>query len=139
VKGLVTGFAVLMLAPIMMLGLLVGMFAATSSLDAGCPPATTQTTISTGPVESTDACGGVGDQGPATAFRGPDGYVDDPTSSGRITRQMLHTYNEVNRVFNSWPWGTVCWSAHLWNPTSDHPLGLECSHFSRHWIKLPTG
>ena len=60
-------------------------------------------------------------------FTGPDGYVDDPTSSGRITRRMLHTYTEVNRAFGGrWPWGIGCWDPHAWNPTSDHPKGKAC-------------
>ena len=59
-------------------------------------------------------------------FTGPDGYVDDPTSSGRITRRMLHVYEEVERAFGGWPWGVGCWDPHAWNPTSDHPRGKAC-------------
>lgn len=60
-------------------------------------------------------------------FVGPDGYVDDPTGSGQITRRMLHTYTEVNRAFGGhWPWGIGCWDPHAWNPTSDHPKGKAC-------------
>lgn len=60
-------------------------------------------------------------------FTGPDGFVDDPTSRGRITRRMFHTYTEVNRAFGGhWPWGIGCWDPHAWNPTSDHPKGKAC-------------
>lgn len=59
-------------------------------------------------------------------FTGPDGYADDPTSSGRITRRTLHTYNEINRSFGGWRWGIGCWDPHPWNPTSDHPKGTAC-------------
>lgn len=60
-------------------------------------------------------------------FTSPDGYVDDPTSSGRITRRTLHLYTEVNRAFGGrWPWGIGCWDPHPWNPTSDHPRGKAC-------------
>lgn len=55
-----------------------------------------------------------------------DDYVDDPTSAGRITRRMLHVYDEVNRAFSGWPWGVGCWDPHAWNPASDHPKGKAC-------------
>ena len=72
------------------------------------------------------AAASVGDLPAARPFAGPDGYVDDPTSRGRITRRMLHTYQEVQRVFGGWPWGVHCWDPHTWNLTSDHPKGRAC-------------
>lgn len=71
-------------------------------------------------------CTADGPTSAAIPFTGPDGYVDDPTSDGRITPRMLHTYNEVQRVFGGWRWGVGCWDPHLWNPTSDHPKGRAC-------------
>lgn len=64
--------------------------------------------------------------GEARPFSGADGYTDDPTSSGHITRRMLHIYDEVQRAFGGWPWGVGCWDPHAWNPTSDHPKGKAC-------------
>ena len=63
---------------------------------------------------------------PPGAFTGPDGLVADPTSSGRVTRRMLHVYDEVSSAFGWWRWGIGCWDPHIWNPTSDHPKGKAC-------------
>ncbi len=52
--------------------------------------------------------------------------MPDPTSTGRITRRMLHVYTEVNRVFGGWRWGIACWRPHDALATSDHPLGRAC-------------
>ncbi len=65
-------------------------------------------------------------RGSADPFTGPDGYFDDPTSRGRITKRMLHTYQQVQKAFGGWPWGVHCWDPHTWNPTSDHPKGRAC-------------
>lgn len=64
--------------------------------------------------------------GSAEPFTGPNGYVNDPTSRGRITRRMLHTYQQIQKAFDGWPWGVHCWDLHTWNPTSDHPKGRAC-------------
>lgn len=63
---------------------------------------------------------------PPAAFAGPDSLVADPTSPGRITRRMLHAYDEVATAFGGWRWGIGCWDPHIWNPTSDHPKGKAC-------------
>jgi hypothetical protein len=140
VKGLIAGAALLMAAPVVTLGLLAGTFAASTSLGSDCPPIPTSTSAAPAdPVSAPiGACSPAGDQGPATAFHGPDGYVNDPTSSGRITRRMLHTYNEVQRVFVGWPWGISCWDPHLWNPTSDHPRGRACDFTVGRISRFPT-
>ena len=55
-------------------------------------------------------CGPVAGSSPlpaAVPITGPDGYVPDPTSTGRITRRMLHVYTEINRVFGGWRWGAA--------------------------------
>ncbi len=78
------------------------------------------------PAGSAGACTPGGIQDAALPFTGPDGFVDDPTSRGFITRRMLHTYTEVQRAFGHWRWGVGCWDPHAWNPTSDHPLGRAC-------------
>jgi len=139
-KALVAGAAALMAAPMLTLGLLASTFASSSSLGPDCPATVTPTPAGavSEAADSIGFCGEVGDQGPATAFHGPDGYVDDPTSSGRITRRMLHTYNEVRRVFIGWPWGISCWDPHLWNPTSDHPRGRACDFTVGHIGRFPT-
>ena len=139
-KGLVAGAALLMAAPVVALSLLAGALAASATLGPDCLPLATATPAE--PISQTSdligACSPAGDEGAATAFHGPDGYVNDPTSSGRITRRMLHTYNEVQRAFNGWPWGIHCWDPHLWNPTSDHPLGRACDFTVGHIGHFPT-
>lgn len=121
-KGLIAAGLLLIVAPVLTLGLLAGSYAASTSLESPCSP-----TDKAEPIPGDDAsCGQAGDQGAATAFLGPDGYVDDPTSTGQITRRMLHTYQEVQRAFGGWPWGIGCWDPHAWNPTSDHPRGRAC-------------
>lgn len=93
------------------------------------PSGTTPTTAAGSGASSPPVCPpAAGGLPPAPEpFSGFDGYVDDPTSRGRITRQMLHAYTEVNRTFGGpWPWGVACWDPHAWNPTSDHPKGKAC-------------
>jgi hypothetical protein len=116
VKWILAMGAILLAAPVLTLGLLAAVFSASTSSGSDCSSTATSDT----------SCGTAGDQGVAAAIPGSDGLVNDPTTSGRITRRMLHTYNEVNRVFNGWPWGISCWDPHLWNPSSDHPRGRAC-------------
>jgi hypothetical protein len=62
----------------------------------------------------------------ARGFGGPDTQVDDPTSEGRITARARHALDQVDAVFDEWPWSTTCWDEHAWNPGSDHPQGRAC-------------
>ena len=157
-KRLLPAAVLLLVAPVFGLALLAGAYATSNPDVSTCPTSATPASagrpsaILTSPARpsaapsnadpaSTDLsndCGSVGPQGPASAFTGPDGLVDDPTSAGRITRRMLHTYNEVQRVFNGWKWGTHCWDPHIWNPTSDHPLGRACDFTVGHIGTRPT-
>ena len=69
---------------------------------------------------------GTGDAVPA-AFTGPsDGAtVPDPTGTGgKLTPAAAAMYAAVNAAFPVR--SASCWDAHLWNPTSDHPLGKAC-------------
>jgi hypothetical protein len=99
------------------IGLMMG---AATSMDTSPDSCASSEAATAGP------CSGPGDQAPAAPFTGPDGLVDDPTSGGRITRRMLHTYGAVQQAFGGWPWGISCWDPHTWNPTSDHPRGRAC-------------
>ena len=139
-NGLAVGAAGLMAAPVLTLGLLAGTFAASTSMDLDCPPSPTPTAAAAADpgADSVGGCGMGGDQGPAVPFQGQDGYVDDPTTSGHITRRMLHTYNEVQRVFSDWSWDINCWDPHLWNPTSDHPRGRACDFTVGHLGRFPS-
>jgi len=90
------------------------------------------------PAGSSSLCPETVTQQPAADFRATDALVDDPTSSGRITTRMLHTHDEVNRVFHDWRWGIGCWDSHQWNPTSDHPRGRACDFTVGRLGRLPT-
>lgn len=115
--------------------------AAVASLDAAAVPASARPTDAAGSdAGSSPVCPpAAGGLPPAPRpFAGPDGYVDDPTSGGRITGRTLHLYAEVDRAFGGrWPWGVGCWDPHPWNPTSDHPKGRACDFAVGHIGVLP--
>jgi Lysozyme like domain len=96
-----------------------------------------RTAVQTLPAGATGPCAPTGTQSTATPFPGPDGFVDDPTSGGRITLRMLHAYDEVQWAFGGWRWGVGCWDPHLWNPASDHPLGRACDFSVGHLGQFP--
>jgi hypothetical protein len=75
-----------------------------------------------------DAPAGLQNHPAAEPFSGPDGYVDDPTTTtGLISYRMAHTYQQIAKAFGGrWRWHILCWDQHAWNPTSDHPLGRAC-------------
>jgi hypothetical protein len=131
-KAALTAGILLLVSALVAGGLLIRTFAWSETADDGCP--TTATPLkSSGP-----ACKDTVRQAAATQFDGPDGSVDDPTSSGRISRRMLHTHDEVNRVFRNWRWDTSCWDPHLWNPSSDHPRGRACDFTVGRIGRLPS-
>ncbi|GAA2848261.1 hypothetical protein GCM10010472_01470 [Pseudonocardia halophobica] len=70
--------------------------------------------------------------------------VDDPTTSGCLTPQTRHLYDELVATFG--PPGpdrpiraTTCWDPHPWNPTSDHPKGRACDIFPTRAGTFPQG
>lgn len=60
--------------------------------------------------------------GPSTGCALPD-----PTGTGGcVTGATAWMLNEVDTRFGDLP--VSCWSAHAWNPTSDHPRGKGCDY-----------
>ena len=124
--------ALLTLAPIACIGLVFADYRASVGPPAACTTATTSTTAPLGsagqlPSSTGDpSCTSPPSLRSAPPFTGPDSLVPDPTTRGRITRRMLHVYNQVQATFHPWPWPVSCWDPHLWNPTSDHPKGRAC-------------
>ena len=134
-RALAAGAALVLaasVAVVLLTGLIRNPFSISARVDDGCPPPSTLSTAR-GP-----GCPEVVNRPPATAFSGPDGTVDDPTTSGRITTRMLHTHDEIQRVFSDWPWGRTCWDEHAWNPSSDHPLGRACDFATGRLGRFPT-
>jgi hypothetical protein len=132
-KAALAAGVVLIAVALLAVGLLIRTFAWSDTTDGGCP-----STVA--PLERTvSVCKETVAQAAAKPFPGPDGSVDDPTSTGRITRRMLHTHDEVNRVFRDWRWDISCWDPHLWNPSSDHPRGRACDFTVGRIGRHPTG
>jgi hypothetical protein len=69
---------------------------------------------------------GTGGAVPAAFTGSSDGAtVPDPTGTGgKLTPAAAAMYAAVNAAFPVR--SASCWDAHLWNPTSDHPLGKAC-------------
>ncbi|WP_116953337.1 lytic transglycosylase domain-containing protein [Jiangella endophytica] len=90
---------------------------ATSATPEASPPG--------GEVCKPDAPGSVGELPPPPApFAGvPGGFIPDPTSSGLITRQLLHLIAETRRAFPETGW--ACWSPRP-GTSSEHPVGRAC-------------
>lgn len=100
--------------------------AATDALVAGQPAL--GDAVTPAPTGCTDAGPGPGNGGAApVAFTGASvgATVPDPTGTGgKLTPATAAMYAAVNAAF---PMRSAsCWDAHLWNPTSDHPLGKAC-------------
>ena len=53
----------------------------------------------------------------------PDELVDDPTTSGQITRRMLNVYQQATAAFPDTSWS--CYSPRP-GTSSEHPLGRAC-------------
>ncbi|GAA1488244.1 M23 family metallopeptidase [Brachybacterium sacelli] len=68
--------------------------------------------------------GGSAPGGQPDPFEGdPDRMVDDPTTDGQITAQMLHLYQQATAAFPDTSW--ACYSPRP-GTVSEHPLGRAC-------------
>jgi hypothetical protein len=76
---------------------------------------------------------------PAPAAPAGGGMVDDPTSDGRITQTAAHGLAEIRRHLAHTLRGVTCWSAHEWNPASDHPKGRACDVYTSPAGKFASG
>ncbi|MFR9805660.1 hypothetical protein ACL02T_25740 [Pseudonocardia sp. RS010] len=69
----------------------------------------------------------------------PGCIVDDPTSDGCLTPAALAVHDRTVAEFGDRLRGTTCWSAHEWNPASDHPQGRACDFFPTRAGTFPEG
>jgi hypothetical protein len=93
--------------------------------DWAAPTATASPPPSAEPPCAPGSPGSVGElPSPPRPFDGvPGGLVPDPTSSGLITRQLLHLIAETRRAFPETGW--ACWSPRP-GTSSEHPVGRAC-------------
>lgn len=66
---------------------------------------------------------------PAAAPTGGS-MIDDPTSGGQITQITAHGLAAMRAEFGPTLRSSTCWSAHEWNPKSDHPKGRACDVYT---------
>ncbi|GAA2855946.1 hypothetical protein GCM10010472_11630 [Pseudonocardia halophobica] len=69
----------------------------------------------------------------------PGCVADDPTSEGCLTPAALALHDRAVAEFGDRLRGTTCWSAHEWNPSSDHPQGRACDFFPTRAGTFPEG
>jgi len=79
--------------------------------------------LPTATIGSPAACNNATAGTPTRVDGDPDRFVDDPTSSGKITARMLHLYQQTLAAFPDTGWG--CYSPRP-GTKSEHPLGRAC-------------